>query len=417
MSEPPNIWRHAPFRRWLLSSTISSTGSAVTAVVLPILAFQSTGSATHTSLLTAVRVVPYLFLGLIAGPVADRGNRRRLIVVGNVAQGLSIALIPLWAVVGEPPLWAIYAATLGAGIAFVYSDAAMFGAMASVIGRAFLPRAQGIIGTAQSLTEVLGPSLGAVLVAALGAAPAIWIDAASFAVTAWLFGTLRAPFRETPMVATDPAPNTQIDDIRSPSARAAFDFLRHHPELRILVPTGFLTSFATGAVMGLLVVYSVRRLGIDEDTWRIGIPFASSGVGAAVAGLFVARVYAPSRLRNVVPGACAVGAIMMLIVAFTTNLLVAIPALVILGLSWTIIFTLGIIHRMLETPDQLRASVNVLGRMVSWGGQPFGALAAGLVASQFTVQHAYVMAAAVLATSGALNRLLLPHRELLAAKA
>ena len=69
-------------------------GSAVTMVVLPLVVFEATGSVTLTGALFAVRVVPYLLFGVIAGPVADRGNRRLLIIGGNVAEGVLVATIP-----------------------------------------------------------------------------------------------------------------------------------------------------------------------------------------------------------------------------------------------------------------------------------------------------------------------------------
>ena len=66
------------FVRWASAEGISLVGSAVTTIVLPLVVFEATGSITQTGALYAVRVVPYLLFGIIAGPIADQGNRRLL---------------------------------------------------------------------------------------------------------------------------------------------------------------------------------------------------------------------------------------------------------------------------------------------------------------------------------------------------
>ncbi len=75
------------FVRWAAAEGVSMVGTSISTVVLPLVVYEETGSAAQTGLLYALRVVPYLVFGLIAGPVADRGNRRLLIIGGNVAEG------------------------------------------------------------------------------------------------------------------------------------------------------------------------------------------------------------------------------------------------------------------------------------------------------------------------------------------
>ena len=76
MAAPPHSLRSEPgFVRWASAEGVSMVGSAVTGVVLPLVVYQITGSAAQTGALFAIRVVPYLLFGLVAGPLADRGNR------------------------------------------------------------------------------------------------------------------------------------------------------------------------------------------------------------------------------------------------------------------------------------------------------------------------------------------------------
>jgi MFS family permease len=396
-----SVWQNTNFVKWLTADAINRTGSAITAVVLPILVYQRTGSASQTSALTALRIVPYLFLGLIAGPYADRNDRKRIILTSNVVQAACIAMIPVWALWAVPPIPVIYGAALASGVAFVFADAATFGSIPAVIGRTQLAKAQGLLGTTNSLSDVIGPSIGALMVGIVGAAPAIWIDAATFVVGGAMIASLRVPFRE---------PSEDLHASR-PSARGAVSFLMHHAELRIMVGVGFLNSFAVGVVVGLLVVFGSKHLHFIKDDWRFGLLFAASGLGAASSGIAMGRLYKPHRLRRVVPPCYVAAATMVAALSFVRSLPLAVVVLAIGSFSWTAIYIFGIVHRMLETPDHLRASVNVIGRMGAWGGQPFGAIAGGVLASSHGVPTAFRMAAGAMLVSSVLTFALLPHRE------
>ena len=173
-------------------------GSAITTVVLPLVVFDATGSVTQTGALFAVRVVPYLLFGVIAGPLADRGNRRFLIIGGNVAEGLLVATIPLAHVLGVLTVAQVYVVGLLSATAFVFSDAAVFGAVPALVGPDRLSRANGFLYAQASAAEVAGPVVGGLLVAAIGPANAVWVDAASFLLAAGCQMTIKSTFRTDP---------------------------------------------------------------------------------------------------------------------------------------------------------------------------------------------------------------------------
>ena len=122
------------FVRWATAEGVSLVGSAVTTVVLPLVVFEATGSVTQTGVLYAMRVVPYLLFGVIAGPLADQGNRRVLIIGGNLAQGLLVATIPLAQAFGVLTVAQVYVVGLLSATAFVFGDAAVFGAVPALVG-------------------------------------------------------------------------------------------------------------------------------------------------------------------------------------------------------------------------------------------------------------------------------------------
>ncbi len=180
ISAPATSLRHEPrFVRWASAEGVSLVGSAVTTVVLPLVVYDATGSAAQTGVLYALRVVPYLVVGLIAGPIADRGNRRRLIIGGNLAEGVLVASIPVANAFGVLTVPQIYAVALLSATAFVFSDAAVFGAVPALVGPQRLAAANGLLSSISSGAEVIGPVIAGALVALVGPATSVALDAAS----------------------------------------------------------------------------------------------------------------------------------------------------------------------------------------------------------------------------------------------
>jgi hypothetical protein len=95
-----------------------------------------------------------LLFGLIAGPLADRGNRRRLLVGGNVVEGTLVSTIPIAHLLGVVTVLHIYAVALLSASAFVLSDAAALGALPALVGSKRLPAANGMLPTLASMTEI-----------------------------------------------------------------------------------------------------------------------------------------------------------------------------------------------------------------------------------------------------------------------
>lgn len=166
------------FRRWAGADGVSLVGSAVTTVVLPLVVYEATGSAAQTGVLFALRVVPYLLFGVLAGPLADRGDRRRLIIGGNLLQGLLVATIPVAHLFGALTVAQVYVVGLLSATVFVFADAAVFGAVPALVGTDRLAAANGLLGSISSGAEIVGPTIGGFLAATIGATNAVWLDAA-----------------------------------------------------------------------------------------------------------------------------------------------------------------------------------------------------------------------------------------------
>lgn len=191
------------------------TSTVITSVVLPILVFQLTGSALNTALLAAFNVVPYLAFGLFAGALADRVNRRVMMVTCDLINTGLLLSLPLAASVNALTLPHIYAVALLSATAFVWFDAANFGALATLVGRERVPEAKSAIWTAQTVAGVLGPALGGWSAANLGAASTLLLDSASYRFSAIALALITRAFNiaRVPQTASNSLVRRTLADI------------------------------------------------------------------------------------------------------------------------------------------------------------------------------------------------------------
>jgi MFS family permease len=390
MTVATSLWRDAAFVQYWAARTISITGSTITAVVLPLLVFQLTGSALQTALLTTLEVVPYILFGLVAGALADRVDRKRLMVACNLLQALLVGSIPLAAALGLLTLTQIYLVAFLSMTAFVWFDAANFGALPALVGREQVVAANSAIWSATTVVGIIAPALGGGLAALIGPATTMTIDAVTFCSSALLLSLIQQPFQGDRQPDGIDAPLRQrlASDIR-----AGLVFLWQQRLVRTMTLLGFGNSFSAGAVFGLLVVYAVRGLGLAPTDGRIGLFYTATAVGGLLAGLLL-----PPLTRHV-----AVGRITLVGLFVHVLLLIALAlaptlwaGIVLVGLwQWcnALIVINGITLRQQVTPDPLQGRVNTTARMIAWGGQPFGATIGGVLAEAIDVRMALLIVA------------------------
>ena len=174
-----------------------------------------------------------------------------------------------------------------------------------------------------------------------------------------------------------------------------------------LLLVGFGNSFAVGAILGLLVPYAVEQLDLADAQGRIGVLYSAGGVGSLLAGVLLSRLFRIERVKWLIPGTLACSSLLIDGLVASTSFVSALVLMT--AFSWSIATTIavGITYRQLTAPDDLRGSADFLGRMISWGGQPFGAAIGGLIAVVTAVHVAYTVAALVMAASAIVASVLL----------
>ena len=392
----------ADFTRWYASRSISVAGTAASAVALPLLVYRTSASPTLTAAVVGLEALPYLLFGLFAGAAADRLDRRRMMVSADLACALMLASVPVADLLGVLTVWHVLAVAVGVGCGFCWFDSAAWGAFFRIVGKPGLTRANSIVWTTEVILGIAAPAAAGLLAAAAGPPTVLAVDASTYLVSAALLVGLRTDL-------TTAAPGTRRR-LRAEIAEG-WRLLWGMPVVRTLVLAGFGLNLAVGGVLGLLVVHADRALGIDPADRRIGLLYAAGAVGSLIAALALPR--AASRFGQGIVSIASF-AIFVLAVAWLAGTATFIGAL----LAWTVwsaarlaVNANGITVRQLLTPDEFQGRVNTTGRMVAWGGTPFGALLGGIAADAYGIRAAYLLLA-VPAAIGLVTLLASPVRGL-----
>ncbi len=372
MSERASPLADPVWRRFFAAHAVSVTGTALTTVVLPILLYQRTGSAGLTALLTALQTVPYLVFGLFAGAVSDRHDRRRIMLTSDIAAALIVGSVPVADAFGVLTTGQLIVVAAGLATCFVWFDAANFGALPALVGRDRVVLASSAMWTYDSVALIVGPAVGAVIATTATPSIALAIDALSYVVSAVLIRGVGRPFSTTERTTSATMRETIVEGLR---------YLWTERVIRALTLAGFGNSVSFGALLGLTVPYAVRELGLSDHDPRIGVLVAVGAVGTLTAALTLPHIgkgRTPPRLTTYT---LLLAAAMMTGLAFTTAFALALPIWFLWQTGVELAILNGITYRQTTVPDEFLGRVNVIARMVSWGGQPFGAAIGGILAT------------------------------------
>ncbi|WP_433273154.1 MFS transporter [Actinosynnema sp. CS-041913] len=266
------------FRRMWVAGFVSEIGDWILLVALPVYVYRLTGSVGSTATTFVVALLPSLALSPLAGVLADRWDRRRLMLCVSVAQAL--ALLPL--LTGDLVVVNVVMA-VQAALAALF-EPAKNALLPQLVGPDQVTAANGLVGLNTNLARLIGASLGGLVLGWSGLPGVLWADVASFLVAAVL---LARPFGVV----------NRSGDARV--FRAWLDGLREiRGPLRGMVAVVGLMALSQGMFVVLFVVFVAERLGGGEEEVGLlrGIQAIGGLAGGAAVGLLARRMSAWSLL-------------------------------------------------------------------------------------------------------------------------
>jgi len=279
--------RNRDFRALYFASVISLGGDWFLWVAINGLIYEVTGKALYVGLAILAQEFAFFLASPIGGALADRIDRRKLMIVCDLARAVVCVAFLL---VGPETIWLAYVLLPVLATFAAPFDPALSAATPNVVDRDDLPAANALNGSLWGTMLAVGAGLGGLISAVFGADTAFLVDAVSFLVSAALLSSIRRGFSETRQQATE---HPGIVEATQETWRFA---RRDHRVLSLLA-----VKFGFGAAAGLLALIPVMALQVfDAGNIGFGILMAARGVGALI-GPFLGHRFAGPGHRRLFP--------------------------------------------------------------------------------------------------------------------
>jgi len=366
------------FRLLWFGELVSETGSQMALVAVYVQVFALTGSAAAVGLVGLAQLVPLALAALLGGPAIDVHDRRRLLLLAQVAQAMASAVLLFGALLDRPPLVLVYAgAALVAG-AGGFSLSIRSAMTPNLVGPERLSAALALNQALFHTTLIVGPAIGGILIARVGLGWAYGIDLVSFTATIVASLLMRpqvpVPSTETPRDGSGPAWSRGWAQ-----TTAGFRYLRGRPVLQSIFGVD-LVAMIFGMPRALFPVLAVVEF--DGGAEIVGVLFSAVSVGALVGALSSGWVHGIRHQGQAVLWSVALwGAAIVGFGLARGRLSIALACLAVAGAADVVSAVFRGTILQTNVPDSLRGRMSAINILVVTGGPRIGDVEAGLVAS------------------------------------
>jgi MFS family permease len=400
--------RHRNFRLYVGGQAVSLVGTWLQSVAQSWLVYRLTDSALLLGLAGFAGQAPVFFLAPLGGALADRVDRRRLLVGTQTASALLAGVLAALTLSGHVTIAHVFVVAAALGVVNSVDIPTRQAFVVEMVGREEVPNAIALNSSAVNAARIVGPAVAGILVAAVGEGWCFALNAASFSAVILALVSMRVPARAA--------------SSHAPALRAiadAFAFVRRNPPVRALLLLLGVVSVVGMPYAVLMPVFADKVLGVGAS--GMGVLLGATGVGALAAALLLAtRTSARGLGRWVAGSATGFG---LTLVAFSLSRSVPLSAGVLLFTGFFMMLQMAASNTLLQmlTPDALRGRIMAFYSMMFMGMAPFGALGAGAAAARLGAPLTVAIGGAVSVAAGAFFAWRLPAlragaRALLAAR-
>jgi MFS family permease len=378
------LWRHADFMKLWTGQSISEFGSQVSALAIPwIAAVGLHASPLAFSVLGMLGFLPFILFALPAGVWVDRLRRRPILIGGDAARAVLLAIIPILWAFDALRMWQLLVLQFAIGIFTVFFDVAYQSYLPALVDRDELIDGNSKIQLTASIAQVAGPSAAGALIAALTAPYAIALDAVSFVASTLFMLRIRKPEILPEPVEGAPKPKMW------PEVKEGLHWVVGHPWLRAIATCTGSSNFFGTIVFSIALLYLTRTLHLSA--FEVGIVFGVGSVGSIAGALVANRMQqrlgvGPTILIPIVVSCVALLAYPLAPRSFPLPALIAGNALFGFGAVTYNITQVSL--RQAITPERLQGRMNAAMRWIVWGTIPLGTMAGGAIATAWGLRAA-----------------------------
>ena len=382
MSKNRSVLASAPFRRYFTVQALSFVGDGLRMLAVPLLAYHLTGSALSTGTALICEVAPFSLFALVGGSLADRLDRRRLMIACDAVRFLVMTFFAVAYATHVLTLPMIYAGLVVISICAAGFLGGQSSSIPYLLGREQSTPAIALLITAESASNLITPAIGGALFAYLGPLPALAINAATYLGSQICLATIPTlgPDRATGL----PTLRHLLDDVA-----LGYRQLWNDAGMRAQAFIAFtLNIFGFG---GYAILIPFLKVGFAASDQQIGIFFGLSALGAVAGASFAARYSSRWPFGRAIVTAYALDAVLFLPVVLVRNIWLA-------AFFWAASNALAnfeiaqiIGFRMRVTPEEMVGRVMGAVRLLVLAGMAPGVLLFAWIADHRTPHDAMTL--------------------------
>jgi MFS family permease len=347
------------YRLFFVGQSISLSGTWIQRVAQAWLVLDLTGSGTAVGLVTALQFVPLLLLAPIGGVIADRVNKRRMLILTQTASALAAATLGALVLTGVVELWMVYALAFALGVAGSVDNPTRQTFVLEMVGREQLTNALSLNSTLINAARVIGPALAGALIISIGIGWCFVLNAVSYLA---VIVALR-------MMSVDDLDSAPIQARHPGQLREGFRYVRSTPA--VLTPLLMMAVAGTFAYEYQVVLPLLARFTFGGDAQTFAMMTSAMGVGAVAGGLFTAS--RQSRPAMALAHTAGLFGAVQIMASLAPGLVACLISLVALGAVGVSFIALGNSTLQLTAAPEMRGRVMGLWAVAFLGTTPIGA--------------------------------------------
>ena len=387
------------FRRYFFGQAISAPGTWMQLVAEGWLVLQLTGSGVALGLVSSLQFGPMLVGGAWGGVLADRLDKRRVVLVTQAIKAGLAGLLGVLVVTGAISMWMVYAIALAEGLVNVVDNTSRRAFVMELVGREHVANAVSLTGALWTTARITGPAVGGLIISVAGVGPCFLINAASYAgVLVGLKRIRTEDLHRSDRVARAPG-----------QVREGISYVLGEPKLRLplmLMAVAGILAYNFRVVLPLLATDA-----FDRGAGVFGLLYSAMSVGSLAGALYTASRHKVH--ERFTAAAAMVMGVMIVLTAMAPTLALVMLGLVAVGATSASFSATTQATLQLRSEPRFQGRVMALYSVVFLGTTPLGSPLVGWMAEQLGVRKAFALCGGVTALAAAATLVALLRRKAL----
>lgn len=385
-----SIFKNKNFLLLWLGQLVSMIGNRMHSLAVMWYVLNVTGSATKAGITMVFTILPNVILSPITGPLADRLDRKKIIVITDLINGLLVGIIAILTFTNNLELWMLYSISALMSATTAFFSPAIQASIPAIVKKDNLVRANSLTQMTRNATSIFGPALAGVLITIIGIPGLFLLNSVSY-----LLSGFSESFISIPKIKRDITKKTTILQDFKDGIKYT---VKNTDLLHIIIVGGVIINFLFAPFTIIIAVMSKDILGLDSSGY--GLLLSALSVGALVMSFFIPKISEKVGNFKLMFLGLTLEGLLLIPFAFANNIYTAFISLVLLGASF------GIVNVAIGSVIPVIVPNNIMGRVSSVLGilcsvsMPIGYYLGGVLLEKYSVFSILISVALLTAISG-----------------